>query len=69
MDDCKAAGFSLPDIARELNQQGSTTRSGSPWRWEYVRSILKTRAGISRAAKSTKQARATRAAIDAISKR
>lgn len=69
IDDCRAAGFSLPDIARELNQQGYTTRTGSPWRWEYVRSLLKTREGKSRAAKSSKQSRARRAAIDAIAKR
>jgi len=34
-------GSTLAAIAAELNRQGFTTRSGSPWRFEYVRSMLK----------------------------
>ena len=41
ISDARAAGLSLPRIARELNQDGMYTRSGSPWRWEYVRSIVR----------------------------
>jgi len=38
----REAGFSLRDVARELNRKGLTTRAGQPWRFEYVRSALKT---------------------------
>jgi DNA invertase Pin-like site-specific DNA recombinase len=38
--EARAAGLSLPRIARELNQDGAYTRSGSPWQWEYLRSIV-----------------------------
>jgi DNA invertase Pin-like site-specific DNA recombinase len=69
IDDCHTAGYSLPDTARELNAQGCKTRSGTPWRWEYVRSVLNTRAGASRNTRGGKQARATRAAIEAITKK
>lgn len=37
----RAAGFSLRDIADELNRQGFCTRRGTEWRFEYIRSILK----------------------------
>ena len=37
-------GSTLRGVAVELNAQGFTTRSGSPWRFEYVRSVLKTAA-------------------------
>jgi DNA invertase Pin-like site-specific DNA recombinase len=39
--ECRAAGFSLRTIAAELNRQGVTTRSGSAWQFEYIRSVLK----------------------------
>ena len=37
----RAAGYSLREIAAELNRQGYRTRHGSEWRFEYVRSIIK----------------------------
>lgn len=42
MLDCRAAGYSLRDTAAELNRKGFTTRAGRPWRFEYVRSALRT---------------------------
>jgi site-specific DNA recombinase len=42
MLECREAGYSLRDIAEELNRNGLTTRAGQPWRFEYVRSALKT---------------------------
>ena len=42
--DCRAAGFSLKATAEALNEAGYTTRAGTPWRMEYVRSLLKTAA-------------------------
>jgi hypothetical protein len=39
--EARAAGLSLPRIARDLNQDGVYTRSGSPWRWEYLRTIVR----------------------------
>ena len=42
MLECRAAGYSLRDIAAELNRKGMTTRAGQPWRFEYVRSALRT---------------------------
>ena len=39
--DLRGQGHTLRTIADELNQQGFTTRNGSPWRFEYVRSVLK----------------------------
>jgi len=39
--DLRAAGESLRAIARHLNRKGMTTRSGSAWRHEYVRNILR----------------------------
>jgi DNA invertase Pin-like site-specific DNA recombinase len=39
--EARAAGLSLPRIAHELNQDGLHTRSGSLWRWEYLRSIVR----------------------------
>ena len=39
--EARAAGLSLQRIARELNQDGLYTRSGSPWRWEYLRAIVR----------------------------
>ena len=40
--DCRAAGSSLRAIASELNRHGCRTRSGAPWRHEYVRNLLVT---------------------------
>lgn len=37
----QSAGFSLRDIAAELNRQGITTRKGTQWRHEYVANVLK----------------------------
>jgi DNA invertase Pin-like site-specific DNA recombinase len=37
----RASGASLRDIAARLNQEGLRTRSGSLWRFEYVRRTLK----------------------------
>lgn len=37
----QVAGYSLREIAAELNRQGFTTRRGSAWRHEYVAGILK----------------------------
>lgn len=42
MLECREAGYSLRDTAAELNRQGMTTRAGQPWRFEYVRSALRT---------------------------
>jgi DNA invertase Pin-like site-specific DNA recombinase len=36
-----AAGHTLRAIAADLNRTGSRTRAGSPWRFEYVRSVLR----------------------------
>jgi DNA invertase Pin-like site-specific DNA recombinase len=37
----RAAGYTLREIAAELNCQGFTTRKGSAWRFEYVAGLLK----------------------------
>jgi DNA invertase Pin-like site-specific DNA recombinase len=37
----RSAGASMSEIAGELNDRGVTTRAGSPWRFEYVRRVLK----------------------------
>jgi site-specific DNA recombinase len=42
MLECREAGYSLRDTAEELNRNGLTTRAGQPWRFEYVRSALRT---------------------------
>jgi DNA invertase Pin-like site-specific DNA recombinase len=42
MQDCRASGYSLRETAAELNRLGHRTRAGSPWRFEYVRSALRT---------------------------
>jgi DNA invertase Pin-like site-specific DNA recombinase len=42
MQDCRAAGYPLRAITEELNRAGHRTRTGSPWRFEYVRSALRT---------------------------
>jgi hypothetical protein len=42
MQECREAGYPLRAIAEELNRAGHTTRAGSPWRFEYVRSALRT---------------------------
>jgi DNA invertase Pin-like site-specific DNA recombinase len=42
MLECGEAGYSLRDTADELNRKGLTTRAGQPWRFEYVRSALRT---------------------------
>jgi DNA invertase Pin-like site-specific DNA recombinase len=36
-----AAGQTLRAIAEDLNRAGVRTRAGSPWRFEYVRSVLR----------------------------
>ena len=43
MQECRAAGYPLRAIAEELNRTGHTTRNGTRWRFEYVRSALRTR--------------------------
>jgi DNA invertase Pin-like site-specific DNA recombinase len=65
IEECREAGFSLPEIARELNAKKFTTRAGTPWKWEYVRSILKTRRG-QRSKKTARSSRARRAALEAL---
>lgn len=40
--ECRAAGYSLRDVAAELNRRGYTTRGGSPWRHQNVSCILAT---------------------------
>jgi hypothetical protein len=48
----RRAGASLRDIADALNQKGSRTRSGSPWRHQYVASLLtKEESGVGEASK------------------
>jgi site-specific DNA recombinase len=37
----RAAGFSLRDIADELNKQEILTRSGGTWKYQYIHNILK----------------------------
>jgi DNA invertase Pin-like site-specific DNA recombinase len=37
----RAAGLTFQAIAETLNRSGSRTRSGSHWRFEYVRDVLK----------------------------
>jgi site-specific DNA recombinase len=37
----REGGYTLREIAEELNRQGYTTRRGSAWRHEYVNGILK----------------------------
>ena len=36
LGELRAAGYSLRQIADELNRQGFTTRRGTPWRHQYV---------------------------------
>ncbi len=36
LTELRAAGYSLRQIADELNRQGFTTRRGTPWRHQYV---------------------------------
>ena len=66
IEECRAAGYSHRETAEELNRQGFTTRRGSAWRWEYVRSIERTRAGQPRRAASTSPRRKSHAAALAI---
>lgn len=42
IEECREARYSLREMAEELNRRGFTTRAGSPWRFEYIRSIAKT---------------------------
>jgi hypothetical protein len=42
MLECREADYSLRDTAEELNRKRLTTRAGQPWRFEYVRSALRT---------------------------
>ena len=39
--ECRDAGYTMRAVAHELSRRGCTTRSGSAWRFEYVRSILR----------------------------
>jgi site-specific DNA recombinase len=39
--ECREAGYSLRDIAEELNRRGLRTRSGAAWRHEYVANLLR----------------------------
>lgn len=61
IEDGRAAGYSFTAIADELNAKGFTTRSGQPWRFEYVRGIIRTREGTRTV--PTNRHRATRAAM------
>lgn len=38
--DLRARRRSLREVARVLNEQGMRTRRGSPWRQEYIRSLI-----------------------------
>ena len=38
---CRQDGMSLRAIAAELNTRGLRTRAGSPWRFEYVRPLVR----------------------------
>lgn len=40
--ECRAAGYPLRGIARELNRAGFTTRAGRPWKYQLVAGILET---------------------------
>ena len=40
--ECRSAGMSERKTADELTRRGFTTRTGSPWRHQYVRSLLRT---------------------------
>ena len=40
--ECSEAGYSLREIADELNRTGIRTRTGSEWRHQYVASLLRT---------------------------
>lgn len=46
LSELRAAGFSMRRIADELNRQGFSTRRGTAWRFEYVRSLLNSTAMI-----------------------
>jgi DNA invertase Pin-like site-specific DNA recombinase len=39
LGELRAAGYSLREIAAELNRQGFTTRRGTAWKFEYVRNL------------------------------
>jgi DNA invertase Pin-like site-specific DNA recombinase len=39
--ECREAGYSLRDIAEELNRRGLRTRSRAAWRHEYVANLLR----------------------------
>lgn len=40
--DCRDAGYSLRAIADELNRAGIRTRAGTPWRHQFIASIIAT---------------------------
>ena len=63
LEDCRQAGYSYQATAAELNRQGFTTRSGQPWRWEYVRGIERTRTGTRLTTTPGSRQKATRAAL------
>ena len=37
--ECRLAGFSLRQVAAELNRQGFRTRNDGPWRFQYVAAL------------------------------
>jgi site-specific DNA recombinase len=39
LDELRSAGYSLRQIAAELNRQGFTTRRGTSWRFQYVAAL------------------------------
>jgi site-specific DNA recombinase len=38
--DCRAAGYTLRQVADEMNRQGFQTRRGSAWRHQYVAALV-----------------------------
>jgi hypothetical protein len=40
IQDLRASGLSLRQIAERLNQEGYVTRSGTSWKFQYVSNIL-----------------------------
>lgn len=68
--DCRTAGFSFEATAAELTRRGFTTRRGTPWRAQYVRSLVLTLTGIRSAQTTTsRQTKATRAALAIVGRR
>lgn len=61
----RAGGASLKEAADALNAHGLTTRRGTPWRPQYVASLLKTASGAARPVPSGRR-RHSRAALEVI---